>query len=104
MANFKTVKKWEEQFSCDLQKIFSNGKVIKLKCKTCIKFEKEITSVRGFSTSWIVGTDSVKKDSLAKHVAGDPHKYAADLMRKASLGAVAFNEHVIENTPIGRDL
>ena len=78
--------------------------VVKLKCKVCKKFENNITSIKGFSRSWIVGTESVKKDSLSKHVQGDPHKYAANLQRKETLGRSGYQQAVIRDTPIGRGL
>ena len=60
-----------------------------LKCKMCIKYEERITSIKGFSQNWIVGTSSVKKDSLEKHIKGDPHKYPADLFNKGSQWGLA---------------
>ena len=65
MATLKIVKKWENIFSCELVKVIG-GKAVKLTCKTCRKFENRITSIEGFSPNWIVGTSSVKKDSLQK--------------------------------------
>ena len=44
MATLKIVKKWENIFSCELEKVIEGGKVVKLKCKTCSKFENRITS------------------------------------------------------------
>ena len=101
MASLKTVKKWEETLSCDLEKEIRSGKVVKLKCKLCTRYEGQITSMRVFSRSWIKGSNSVKKDSVTKHINGDPYKYAAELEKKERLGAVAFNQNIIENTPIG---
>jgi hypothetical protein len=104
MASLKTVKKWEQDLSCDLEKEINGGKVRKLKCKVCCKYEYRITSIKGFSRSWIEGTDSVKKDSLTKHLNGDPHKYAVDLQQKETLGAASFNQKIVQNTPIGLGL
>ena len=104
MAAIKTVKSWEKSLSTDLEKEITGSKVTKVKCKVCCKYESRITSIKGFSRRWIEGTDSVKKDSLMKHVNGDPHKFAVELQQKESLGAARFNEKVIEATPIGRGL
>ena len=104
MATLKIVKKWENIFSCELEKVIEGGKVVKLKCKTCSKFENRITSIKGFSPNWIVGTSSVKKDSLQKHVNGDPHKYAADLLKKEKMGSSAFAQQVAQSSAIGRGL
>ena len=60
--------------------------------------------MKGFSHSWIEGTDSVKKDSLTKHINGDPHKYAVELQQKEALGVASFNQNIVENTPIRRGL
>jgi hypothetical protein len=49
MASLKTVKKWEQDLSCDLEKEINGGKVRKLKCKVCCKYEYRITSIKGFS-------------------------------------------------------
>ena len=75
-----------------------------MKCKTCSKFENRITSIKGFSPNWIVGTSSVKKDSLQKHVNGDPHKYAANLLKKEKMGSSAFAQQVTQSSAIGRGL
>ena len=32
-----------------------------------------IKNMKGFSKMWTDGTESVKKDSLEKHIKGDPH-------------------------------
>ena len=61
MASLKSAKKWESLFSCSLQKKIENGKVVMLKCKMYILYEERITSLKGFSQNWIVGTSSVKK-------------------------------------------
>ena len=99
MATLKIVKKWENIFSCELEKVIEGGKVVKLKCKTCSKFENRITSIKGFSPNWIVGTSSVKK-----HVNGDPHKYAADLLNKEKMGSSAFAQQVAQSSAVGRSL
>ena len=36
MASLKVLITWENLFSCELNKITEGGKVVKLKCKTCI--------------------------------------------------------------------
>jgi hypothetical protein len=46
-VGLKTVKKWEENLSCDLEKEINCGKVTKLKYKVCCKYENRITSIKG---------------------------------------------------------
>ena len=104
MASLKTVKKWEEILRCELGKEIEGNKVTKIKCKVCIKHEQNIIGMKGFSKSWIKGTTSVKKDSLEKHVEGDPHLHAVDLEKKKKLGADTYNHEVVSSSPIGRGL
>ena len=82
MASLKTVKKWEEILKCELDKEIEGNKVTQIKWKVYIKHEQNIIWMKGFSKSWINGTTSVKKDSLEKHVKGDPHLHAVDLEKK----------------------
>ena len=79
MTSLKTVVKWEKSLECELEKIIESGKVVEIKCKDCIQFESRIKNTKGFNKSWIDGTGSVKKDSLEKHLSGEPHKYAKNL-------------------------
>ena len=79
MRRLKTVVKWEKSLECELEKIIESGKVVEIKCKDCIQFESRIKNTKGFNKSWIDGTGSVKKDSLEKHLSGEPHKYAKNL-------------------------
>ena len=64
---------------CELGKEIDDNRVTKIKCKICIKHEQNITRMKRFSKSWINGATSAEKDSLEKHVKGDPHLHAADL-------------------------
>ena len=60
--------------------------------------------MKGFSKIWTEGTESVKKDSLGKHIKGDPHQKACDLEMKSSMGASSYHEKIVSSTPIGRGL
>ena len=52
----------------------TSGQVIKLKCKACTKFEKEISGMKKFKTTWIDGyTGGAKLCGLKEHVGGKPH-------------------------------
>ena len=104
MASLKSVKKWESLFLCSLEKKIENGKVVMLKCKMCIKHKERVTSIKCFSWNGIVGTWSVKKGSLEKHIKGDPHKYAANLFNKESMGASSFADKIFKSSPIGAGL
>ena len=46
---------------------------------------------------------SVKKDSLKKHIKGEPHKRASDLELKG-LGPSSYQEKIVATTPIGRSV
>ena len=67
---------------CELGKEINSNKGTKIKCKVCIKHEQNIIWMKTFTKSWINTTTSVKKDSLEKHVKGDPHLHAVDLEKK----------------------
>ena len=58
----------------------------------------------GFCKIWIDGTESVKKDSLEKHIKGEPHKTKSDLKLKGSLGPSSYQEKILATTPIGRSV
>ena len=88
MVSLKTVKIWEEILKCELGKEIDGNKVTKIKCKVCIKHEQNIIGMKGFSRLWINCTTSVKKDSLEKHVKGDPHLHAVDLEKNINLGQI----------------
>ena len=45
-----------------------------------------------------------KKDSLQKYIDGDPHKYAANLLKKEKTCASAFSEDASHHLAIGRGL
>lgn len=70
----------------------------------CSKYEDRIKSMKGFSKTWTDGTESVKKDSLEKHLKGDLHRKACDLELKASLGASSYQENILSSSQIGRGL
>ena len=44
--------------------------------------------------------ESIKKDSLEKHIKGKPHKRAIDLELKGSLGLSSYLEKIVATTPI----
>ena len=49
-----------------------SGQIIKLKCKACTKFEKEISGMKMFKTTWIDGYTAAKLCGLKEHVGGKP--------------------------------
>ena len=88
MVNFKTVKKWQETLNCKLDILgIVDGKVKRIRYVVCSKCEDRIKNMKGFSKTWTDGTESVKKDSLEKHIKGDSHRKACDLEMKSSMGA-----------------
>ena len=77
MANLKTVKNWQETLNCKLDILeIVDDKTKGIKCVVCSKYEDCIKNMKGFSKTWTDGTESVKKDSLEKHIKGDPHRKA----------------------------
>ena len=104
MTSLKTVVKWEKSLECELEKIIESRKVVEIKCKDCIQFESRIKNIKGFNKSWIDGTGSVKKDSLEKHLSGEPHKYAKSLLMKKSLGSAQYHEEVVKISAIGKGI
>ena len=54
-----------------------------------------IKNMKGFSKMWTDGTESVKKDSLEKHIKGDPHWKLCDLAIKSSTGASSYHEEIV---------
>ena len=50
MANLKTVKKWQETLNCKLDVLeIADGKVNRIKCVVCSKYEDRNESMKGFS-------------------------------------------------------
>ena len=73
---------------CELELLeVSGGKVKRIKCVVCAKFADRIRGMKGFSQTWVEGTESIKKDSLEKHIKGGPHQFAENLALKETLGA-----------------
>ena len=103
-TSLKTVVKWEKSLECELEKIIESGKVVKIKCKDCIQFESRIKNIKGFNKSWIDGTGSVKKDSLEKHLSGEPHKYAKVYQQRNPLDLLNIFEEVIKTSAIGKGI
>lgn len=105
MASLSTVNKWQNTLKCKLDILeIINGKVKKIKCIVCSEYSDKIKGMKGFSQTWVDGTESVKKDSLEKHIKGEPHKHAKDLSLKATLGAASYNKEIVSQTPIGKGL
>ena len=48
--------------------------------------------MKRFSKMWIDGTESIKKDTLEKHIKGEPHKRVSDLELKGLLGRSLYEE------------
>ena len=95
MTSLKTVLNWEASLKCKLEKELTSGKVARKKCVICAKYESWIKNIKGFSTSWITGTLSVKKDSLEKHLSGKHHKKAKELDTKELLGPEKYQSEVV---------
>ena len=45
-ANLKTLKKWEEEFKTKFSYDLSGGKVLRIRCVICGKWEQRIKTVR----------------------------------------------------------
>ena len=76
----------------------------RLRCETCVAWEKRISSRKNFSLNWIrQGSKSVSKDSVKKHVQSVQHKEAEKLQMKKGLGADAYKRQVVQKTAIGQN-
>ena len=63
-ASVKTVKKLEGGLNMRLSYDLPNGKVCRLYCETCYRWEKDISSCKNFSPNWIhPGTENASKGS-----------------------------------------
>ena len=101
MANLKTVKNWQETLNCKLDILeIVDDKTKGIKCVVCSKYEDRIKNMKGFSKTWIDGTESVKKDSLEKHIKGDPHRKACHLVMKSSMGTSSYHEKTVSSTSV----
>ena len=100
VSTIKTVKKWEEEFKCRLSYDLKGGKVCRLRCTECIKWERRINKAINFSMNWISpGSTSIAKDSVAKHCKSDQHKKAVKYSTQSELGADTYKESVVMNSP-----
>ena len=74
-SKLTTVKKWETEFECKFEYDLVGGYVVKLRCKTCKEWEKDICNIKGYNPVWInPDKSSIKKDAVASHVRGKSHK------------------------------
>ena len=86
-ASYKTVLKWEKEFGTKFNCDFHGKDVIHIQCTVCGKWEKQISSVKNFSSAFIrPGTVSVTKDTIKIHHLSEPHKVATNLEQKANRG------------------
>jgi hypothetical protein len=80
------------------------GFVVRLRCKLCAKWENCINSTKNFSTTWIhSGSESVKKHSVEVHTNSTSHLEAKRLENKTKMGIEVYMNHVVDETPIGRN-
>ena len=91
-------------FKCKLKKELTSGKVVKVKCVISAKYESPIKNIKNFSTSWITGTSSVKKDGLEKRLSGEQHKKAEDLATKELFGPEKYQLEVVSTSTIGQGI
>ena len=104
MTSLKTVFNWEASFKCKLEKELTSEKVVKVKCVICAKYKSRIKNIQGFSTSWITGTSSLKKDSSEKHLSGEQHKKTKDLATKELLGPEKYQREMVSTLAIARGI
>ena len=103
-AKLKTVEKWEKDLKVKLSKDLEGDFVTKVKCMLCTKHVDSIKHRKTFTQIWIDGLQSVKKDSIQKHLEREAHTKTNKLEQKRQLSAVGFKEKVVKDTPIGRGL
>ena len=89
------LEKWEAEFHCKFSYDLSNNKVYRIRCDTCCRFEGTIKSTKNFSTTWIIGSESISKDSVSKHIKSEQHKVAIKKQQQSELGADVYRENVI---------
>ena len=103
MTSLKTVLNWEASFKCKLEKELTSGKVVKVKCVICAKYESRIKNIKGFSTSWITGMSSVKKE-LRKTFIWRATQNAKDLVTKELLGPEKYQREVVSTSAVGQGI
>ena len=84
-TELKTVLKWERDLKCSFTKEIKNRKVVSVKCDLCVEYASRLRSLCSFTSIWVTGSTSVKKDSVKKHVSGEAHLMAVDLDMKKRL-------------------
>ena len=93
VAMLKTVQKWEMQFKSRFSYDMTDGKVCRLRCLECTKWESRIKSTLNFSSNWIrPGSNNVAKDSVGKHCGSLQHLNAMKYSKQSQLGAEAYHE------------
>jgi hypothetical protein len=103
-AALKTVQRWEKELSCEFDYDVEGGFVVRLRCKLCTKWENRINSTQNFSTTWIhPGSESMKKHSVEVHTNSTSHLEAKRLENKTKMGIEVYMNHVVDQTPIGRN-
>ena len=112
-ATVKTLKKWEAEFkTTNFSYDLSGGKVCRIRCDTCTRWGKRISSCKNIPSHWIKprrgggggwlvlvsgsgcpppprikpGSESISKGSVKKHVWSLQHKEAVKLTTKTDLG------------------
>ena len=102
-ANLKTVPKWLTELNCPLEYDISSKDFMRLPFETCKKQEKRITSVKGFSQTWIRwGTNSIKKDVVKSHVKSAMHKKEVNLQKRNQMGALPIFELLYKTRRLDR--
>ena len=98
-----TVQKWEKDLKVKLDKLIEGGAFTKVKCVLCMKHVDSIKNLK-ISRTWINGSNSVKKDSIQKHLNGKAHKKANDLQQRKTIHGAELNDKVVKSTLVGRGL
>lgn len=76
----------------------AGGKVTRIFCSLCTKYQDRLQAVRNFSSSFVDGVTNtaLKKDNVSKHQRSDMHKKAVNMERQLSI-----NE-IYQSTPLAR--
>ena len=98
-----TLKKWLEEFKIKFDYDLRSGKVNRMRCQLCLRWELRIKLCKNFSQVWVSpDSEFIMKDSVKKHSESLQHCEACKLQQKSGLGADVYMESVVLNSPLGK--
>lgn len=76
--------------------------VASLFCCVCRKYEKNISSLKNFSSAWVLGSTNLRLSNMLDHARSEVHKLA--MSRLMADSAKERGLSIVQSTPIGRSL